>query len=152
MVPHSRNHYGIINALKEGDITKAEAAVLEHYLNFDRRGTNLVLRNLSTKEYVCGSALEEALLEKLVPYSKSSQQVCLGIIIFPNIGWTHSGGYYKAYTQGKWAGHRFDISSADKHEIDRSSEMAWTDVTEREVMHLLSSDDLKPLCAVEESN
>lgn len=94
------------------------------------RGSNSVLRNLTTREYMRNA---------LVPRSEygNFERIGLGEVLLARISWSptedNSGDTSMSYSggihRGVWAGHRFDIITLEEMEgLDEAAE--WKDVSE----------------------
>ncbi|KAJ2386614.1 hypothetical protein GGI23_006450 [Coemansia sp. RSA 2559] len=81
---------------------------------------NHVLRNLTTKEYILASEMQKV-------QKRTGYYINFGNLLLCQISWSTnpSTSFRRSYNihRGRWAGHRFDITSIDK--VDRS----WKDVS-----------------------
>jgi len=89
----------------------------------------LVLRNLTEQVYIRGDVLQTFAEEQVQEYGTS---VGFGEVVISNICWSadpsssmRSGG---DITQGRWAGHRFDITTLDM--VENDEELEWMDASD----------------------
>ncbi|KAJ1954805.1 hypothetical protein GGI12_005711 [Dipsacomyces acuminosporus] len=112
--------------------TKLIQALLPAYRYVKGSDPRCILRNLTTKEYVCAKDLNDI---------KGSYNICLGHVLLARICWSTDDSVSMANIneihRGKWAGHRFDITTIDK--VDRT----WKDVGKelcQEVYNIFEAD------------
>ncbi|KAL1696472.1 hypothetical protein GGG16DRAFT_120752 [Schizophyllum commune] len=98
---------------------------------------SLVLRNLSTRQYVRGQAIKE-FNQTVVPGHNGREGMvpCLADAIMPRVCWASDGCMSINYEgplqvhRGVWAGNRFDIVPEDLFLAEcKSSDQPWTDVS-----------------------
>ena len=87
----------------------------------------LVLCNLTVGRYVRGSVVHE----------KFNGRVSLGTLLLSHICWSEGGASHMGYSRhsvcaGRWAGHRFEITTIEK----MRPEVKWKDVSKVYVSHL----------------
>jgi len=107
---------------------------------YTRPDASLVLRNLTTHEYVREDALIEELMPQMPPESQV-QFISLGHVLVAHISWSSnpsmSTPYHRNLHRGKWAGHRFDITTIDALPVlskDKDGEeIPWKDVSKEAV-------------------
>ncbi|KAL1703529.1 hypothetical protein EV121DRAFT_281057 [Schizophyllum commune] len=97
----------------------------------------LVLRNLSTRQYVRGQAIKE-FNQTVVPGHNGREGMvpCLADAIMPRVCWASDGSTSLNYEgplqvhRGVWAGNRFDIVPEDLFLAEcKNSDQPWTDVS-----------------------
>ncbi|MCJ1467391.1 hypothetical protein MMC07_006015 [Pseudocyphellaria aurata] len=99
---------------------------LPNYLPNDRKW---VLRNLTTHEFV----RSEALAIKNDQHGPYFEHLGFEHIVLSRIFWSpilqHANINGRVERRGVWAGHRFEITTLDRHTASMQPDVAWTDIS-----------------------
>ena len=128
--------------MSHADKTEIITGLKPEILEFYPRDQPWALRNLTTKEYVRGEAI--ALKDSFI-HGPHIDVIGFSEVLLSRISWSNRPvevGYGRNMSQGKWAGHRFDISPLAKIEHDRATH--WIDVSNellREIDQIVASQE-----------
>lgn len=101
-------------------------------------GGDWVLRNLTAKQYV-----RERLLARELPYAVAGRPAGLGEALAIRIIWSDNEDIsiyhgFAAMHRGRWAGHRFDVTTLDHVVAATQRGEGWRDVSTQVVMEISS--------------
>ncbi|KAH0551563.1 hypothetical protein GP486_007218 [Trichoglossum hirsutum] len=120
------NYYGLPKHLRDQIVN----ALTPEISQFFPENQPWILRNLSTREYVCSEAI--ALKPEYI-HGPNIDYFGFGEVILSRICWSSdpsvSTPYKGGIHRGVWAGHRFDITTLARHEQGQGKEL-WVDVSE----------------------
>ncbi|KZV84190.1 hypothetical protein EXIGLDRAFT_842415 [Exidia glandulosa HHB12029] len=145
-----RNGTASIDASEREWEYRDPSEILRRGINFDTdayRLEDMVLRNLTTKEYVRGESFAQSLADAEAENWFIDWDI--GDILALRICWSSDSSaalsYDRGITRGQWAGHRFDIVSKDAlpHDADGNVLPEWTDVSDEimdDAWHLYDVD------------
>ncbi len=103
-----------------------------------------ILRNLTTQEYVRSEAI--AVKPEYI-HGPHIERLGFGHVVWSRICWSSDNSCSMSYTgnihRGVWAGHRFDITTLDRHKRDSSKQTEWKDISQEiadEIAKIWSSE------------
>lgn len=95
-----------------------------------------ILRNLTTKEFVRADGI--ALAPQLIN-GPDIRGIGFAELLILKTLWTNTANVLGCNPRGVWAGHRFDITTVDRHQKEMArSASQWADISEevfKEMMH-----------------
>ncbi|KAJ5219718.1 hypothetical protein N7468_008922 [Penicillium chermesinum] len=121
--------YEATHPMSEADHAEIMMGLKPEMLDFYPRDQPWILRNLTTKEYVRGEVI--ALKGEFVQ-GPNIEVLGFAEILVSRISWSSREAYFgrdKNLAHGKWAGHRFDITTLPAHE-ERAGNDGWRDVSD----------------------
>lgn len=142
--------YEDTHPMSEADRAEIIMGLKPEILEFFPRDQSWILRNLTTKEYVRGEVI--ALKQEFV-HGPNIEVLGFAEILISRISWSSGEiqfGKDKNLARGKWAGHRFDITTLSVHE-ETTGRDEWKDISDeilREIDVIIGSqkgDDWREL-------
>ncbi|MCJ1478847.1 hypothetical protein MMC13_007531 [Lambiella insularis] len=102
----------------------------QRMLDFYAQDKAWILRNLTTHEYVRSEAI--ALSPKYI-HGPHIEHLGFGGVVLSRICFSSdsSGSRRPGMTRGVWTGHRFDITTFERHEQSVQGDAVWKDISEK---------------------